>query len=139
MARYLCAHGAAGDLRRALFAYNHAEWYVNECSRSPCATATSPPAPRAHAVLDLARAQTGKPYVWGGASPQTSFDCSGLVQWVYRQVGVALPRTAQQQYERHDPRRRGSSSSRATWSSSPRPTRRPSRSPTSASTSATAG
>ena len=49
-------------------------------------------------VLDLARAQTGKPYVWGGASPQTSFDCSGLVQWVYGQLGVTVPRTAQQQF-----------------------------------------
>lgn len=49
-------------------------------------------------VVQLAYAQIGRPYVWGGASPETSFDCSGLVQWVYRQVGVNLPRTAQQQY-----------------------------------------
>ncbi len=49
-------------------------------------------------VVALAYAQLGMPYVWGGANPQTSFDCSGLVQWVYRQVGVRLPRTAQQQY-----------------------------------------
>jgi hypothetical protein len=41
----------------------------------------------------------GMPYVWGGASPQTSFDCSGLVQWVYAQVGIDLPRTAQEQYD----------------------------------------
>jgi cell wall-associated NlpC family hydrolase len=39
------------------------------------------------------------PYAWGGASPETSFDCSGLVQWAYRQGGIALPRTAQQQYQ----------------------------------------
>ena len=49
-------------------------------------------------VVELAYGQIGMPYVWGGASPETSFDCSGLVQWVYRQVGVNLPRTAQQQY-----------------------------------------
>ena len=49
-------------------------------------------------VVALAYRQLGMPYVWGGASPQTSFDCSGLVQWVYRQVGVSLPRTAQMQY-----------------------------------------
>src|SRR5204862_4436015 len=30
MARYLCAHDGARDLRRALYAYNHAEWYVND-------------------------------------------------------------------------------------------------------------
>lgn len=49
-------------------------------------------------VVALARSQIGMPYVWGGASPKTSFDCSGLVQWAYRQLGVALPRTAQQQF-----------------------------------------
>ncbi len=53
-------------------------------------------------VVALAYQQLGMPYVWGGASPQTSFDCSGLVQWVYGQVGVRLPRTAQQQYNATD-------------------------------------
>ena len=59
-----------------------------------------PPAsgPVAEAVLTLARSQLGRPYVWGGASPQTSFDCSGLVQWAYRQTGISVPRTAQQQF-----------------------------------------
>ena len=99
MARYLCAHGAAGDLRRALYAYNHAEWYVNDVLAVAVRYGYLAPGAAPNAVLDLARAQTGKPYVWGGASPQTSFDCSGLVQWVYRQVGVQLPRTAQQQYQ----------------------------------------
>ena len=36
----------------------------------------------------------GFPYVWGGSTPQTSFDCSGFVCWVYTQSGVYnLPRT----------------------------------------------
>ena len=30
MARYLCDHGGAQDLRKAVYAYNHADWYVNE-------------------------------------------------------------------------------------------------------------
>src|SRR5579859_3274300 len=56
------------------------------------------PSSRGAAIVTLARAELGMPYVWGGASPQTSFDCSGLVQWVYAQAGVSLPRTAQEQY-----------------------------------------
>ena len=35
--------------------------------------------------------QLGVPYHWGGESPSTGFDCSGLVVWAYRQVGVELP------------------------------------------------
>lgn len=44
-------------------------------------------------------------YVYGGASPTTSFDCSGLTQWTYGKAGINLPRTAQQQYDvtRHIP------------------------------------
>jgi cell wall-associated NlpC family hydrolase len=57
------------------------------------------PSGRGAAIVAHARAELGMPYVWGGASPQTSFDCSGLVQWVYAQVGISLPRTAQEQYD----------------------------------------
>ena len=38
-------------------------------------------------------------YVYGGANPNTSFDCSGLVQWCYAKAGISLPRTAQEQYD----------------------------------------
>lgn len=58
-----------------------------------------PPMPGASGVVAIARTQLGMPYVWGGASPQTSFDCSGLVQWSYAQIGVSLPRTAQEQHD----------------------------------------
>lgn len=45
----------------------------------------------AQAVVELAKAQVGKPYVWGAGGPD-SFDCSGLVMWVYKQVaGVNIP------------------------------------------------
>ncbi len=45
----------------------------------------------------LAAAQRGKPYRWGAAGPY-SFDCSGLVQYVYKHLGVNLPRTTWTQY-----------------------------------------
>ena len=40
---------------------------------------------------------SGVGYVWGGNSLATGVDCSGLVQQIYRQLGISLPRTAQQQ------------------------------------------
>jgi cell wall-associated NlpC family hydrolase len=46
----------------------------------------------------LASLQIGKPYVYGAEGPN-SFDCSGLVQYVYRQLGKSLPRTTDGQYE----------------------------------------
>jgi cell wall-associated NlpC family hydrolase len=49
-------------------------------------------------VVYLASLQQGKPYVYGAEGPN-SFDCSGLVQYVYKQLGRYLPRTAQQQYD----------------------------------------
>ncbi|GAA0446108.1 bifunctional lysozyme/C40 family peptidase [Virgibacillus salarius] len=50
-------------------------------------------------VMDEALKYEGFPYVFGGANPNTSFDCSGLTQWSYRKAGINLPRTAQQQYD----------------------------------------
>ena len=41
----------------------------------------------------------GWPYVWAGASPNVGFDCSGLTQYAFRQIGYSLPRTAAEQYK----------------------------------------
>lgn len=51
------------------------------------------------AVMNEALKYQGWRYVYGGASPTTSFDCSGLIQWCYGKAGIALPRTAQEQYD----------------------------------------
>jgi hypothetical protein len=41
-------------------------------------------------ITSAGRTQLGKPYVWGGHSPETSFDCSGFASWCYRQGGLGL-------------------------------------------------
>ena len=41
----------------------------------------------------------GIPYKWGGASPSEGFDCSGLVMYVYAQVGVSLPHYTVSQFQ----------------------------------------
>ncbi len=40
------------------------------------------------------------PYVYGGTSPRSGFDCSGLTQYVYRHYGKSIPRTAEEQFLR---------------------------------------
>ena len=40
------------------------------------------------ALMAEAEKYIGYPYVWGGSSPETSFDCSGFVCWVFRTSGV---------------------------------------------------
>jgi len=55
------------------------------------------PAPT-RSVARTALTQLGAPYRWGGQSPETGFDCSGLTGWVFRQHGLDLPREAGDQY-----------------------------------------
>jgi hypothetical protein len=45
-------------------------------------------------VVSYARHFLGTPYSWGGSSPRTGFDCSGLVRFVYGHFGIALPHSS---------------------------------------------
>jgi cell wall-associated NlpC family hydrolase len=55
------------------------------------------PPPTHSSVVAIAERYLGVPYRWGGASP-SGFDCSGLVMYVYAQVGVSLPHSSFAQY-----------------------------------------
>lgn len=48
-------------------------------------------------VVGYAMSRIGCPYIWGAEGPD-SFDCSGLVTWAYRQVGISLPHQSEAQY-----------------------------------------
>ena len=59
---------------------------------------STPSTNKVQAVIDLAHKQLGKPYVWGAEGPN-SFDCSGLIYYVYKNAaGITLPRTSSAQY-----------------------------------------
>jgi cell wall-associated NlpC family hydrolase len=109
-ASYLCRNGGGkgGDLSQAVFAYNHADWYVTkvlaiastyEAARPGVwAGPAPPPAQEAAAIaIQFAYNQLGKPYVWG-AEGDDFYDCSGLMQRAYKQAGIQLPRTSREQW-----------------------------------------
>ena len=56
------------------------------------------PAARYGSVVGIALQYLGIPYVWGGSSPSTGFDCSGFTSYVFAQIGVYLPHHAASQY-----------------------------------------
>ena len=75
------------------------------CALLLSACASAPPvAPAARAqgsssekAASVALKMVGKPYRYGGSAPSHGFDCSGLVQFSYRQAGIAVPRSTEQQ------------------------------------------
>ena len=120
-ANYLTAAGlttgGAEGVRRALLAYNHADWYVNDVlyyahaygggviagdpsdcgpggQGDPSLTAVS--SPQVATMLTWALSHAGDRYVFGASGPH-AWDCSGFTQAAYAQIGVSLPRTASAQ------------------------------------------
>lgn len=50
------------------------------------------------AAINAARSQLGVRYKWGGSTPSSGFDCSGLVYYAYNQAGMNLPRKTAKGY-----------------------------------------
>ena len=111
--RYLCSLGIVDNPTLALVAYNcgnpgpACQAASAGYAEQVLATAASYTAPGAgvpsgvqEAVVAYAESQIGTPYVYGGDTPKTGFDCSGLVVWAYGLAGVAVPRVANDQW--HD-------------------------------------
>ncbi|GAA0302899.1 C40 family peptidase [Kineococcus aurantiacus] len=73
---------------------------VAEPAPAPAPAPPPPPAPApvplGQRILDVADDYAGVPYVYGGTTP-AGFDCSGYTSYVYRQLGVEIPRTADAQ------------------------------------------
>ncbi|MCT9932662.1 bifunctional lytic transglycosylase/C40 family peptidase [Planotetraspora sp. A-T 1434] len=126
-AKMLKRNGAPDDLRRAIFVYNRATWYVDQvleiakrydatgdigvpaeadpnCDSSYVATASSEVVRK---ILEYALAQRGKPYRWGGTGPD-AFDCSGIIYMAYRNAGLTIPRTTFGQWPFGEPVQEGS-------------------------------
>jgi hypothetical protein len=108
-ANYLHDSGAPGDWQEAVFAYNHADWYVEKVLRyarrfasgvvesqgSSCSAAATAPNEAVARMLAAAKVEAERKlgYVWGGADPETGFDCSGGVSWILDIGGFFSGRT----------------------------------------------
>ncbi|MET9011438.1 NlpC/P60 family protein [Streptomyces olivaceoviridis] len=68
----------------------------------PAAAPSGTYATKARKAIAFARAQVGKPCVWGAAGPG-SYDCAGLTQAAWKSAGVTLPRTAREQADAGTP------------------------------------
>jgi NlpC/P60 family/Transglycosylase SLT domain len=99
-AKYLCRNGAeqGRDIRAAIFAYNHADWYVEKVLKIAQSYATGGASLGAERAVAYAHAQLGKPYLWGAAGENGRFDCSGLTMRAWEAAGVALPHNSAAQY-----------------------------------------
>jgi len=106
-ANYLCQNGAnkGADVAGAIFAYNHADWYVTKVlaiastyAASQGLPAGAPAEEVTAAAVQFAYSELGKPYKWGATGELGFYDCSGLMLRAYQAGGLGLPRTSREQW-----------------------------------------
>lgn len=83
---------------------NQTSQITTQCTNSGNPDGSTPPNVNGaelwyQSVMNVALKYKGMPYYWGGNAPVPGFDCSGLWQYSFGQIGINIPRTAQQQYD----------------------------------------
>jgi cell wall-associated NlpC family hydrolase len=73
------------------------------CAVAPPVERVQVGAAEASRAAEQAAKMVGRPYRFGGASPAAGFDCSGLVYFSFRQVGIRLPRSTEDQLRASSP------------------------------------
>lgn len=98
-AAYLCrGSGQLTDLRAAIDSYaGSTDYYPRVMAKAAEYGLGQPSGDVGAAAVAAAMRELGVPYVYGAASPERGFDCSGLVYWAYAQVGVQIPRVTYDQ------------------------------------------
>lgn len=112
-ANYLCANGAGKggkQLERAIWHYNHADWYVRKVLAQAAKYAQPAASGRGAIAVRAALKWLGTPYSWGGggsAGPSygiaqgsgiKGFDCSGLTEYAWAKAGIAIGGTTTPQW-----------------------------------------
>lgn len=99
-AAYLCSGRSQVDnLEAAILSYSHSRQSLAAVLQKArdYGLDASGDSPLGEAAVAEALKMLGVPYVYGAGSPNVGFDCSGLMQWAYAQVGVRIPRVTYDQ------------------------------------------